>query len=146
MSLSVIGAGFGRTGTLSLKGALEHLGFGPCYHMAEVFGHPHFLKFWVAAAEGEPMDWDEVFKGYRATVDWPGASYWRELAERYPEAKVILSVRSPESWYESAQATISSNARTESKSTRRAALGMSSASRRGSSQSSMRWARSEMLV
>ena len=106
MSLAVIGAGFGRTGTLSLKVALEHLGFGPCYHMAEVFGHPEFLKFWVAAAEGEAMDWDEVFEGYQATVDWPGASYWRELAECYPEAKVILSVRSPESWYESAQATI----------------------------------------
>lgn len=110
MGLLVIGAGLGRTGTKSLKGALEHLGFGPCYHMSEVLENPHFIKYWNAAAKGEPMDWDEVFKGYRSTVDWPSASYWRELSECYPDAKVILSVRSAESWYDSAINTIFSGA------------------------------------
>ena len=106
MALAVVGAGFGRTGTLSLKGALEHLGFGPCYHMKEVFEHPEFMRFWADAARGEVVDWERVFEGYRAAVDWPAGSYWRELAEFYPDAKVILSVRSPESWIESARATI----------------------------------------
>lgn len=106
MGLSVVGAGFGRTGTLSLKGALELLGFGSCYHMVEVIQNPTFIKFWIAAAKGETMNWDEVFNGYHSAVDWPVASYWRELAAYYPESKVILSVRSPESWFESATNTI----------------------------------------
>lgn len=69
MGLSVIGAGFGRTGTLSLKGALEQLGFGPCHHMAEIFASPAQLPLWQRAAAGEPVDWDEVLAGYRSTVD-----------------------------------------------------------------------------
>jgi hypothetical protein len=75
MALSVIGAGFGRTGTLSLKAALEQLGFRPCHHMAEIFAHPRQLPLWAAAARGEPVDWDEVLDGYRATVDWPSAYF-----------------------------------------------------------------------
>ena len=106
MSFDVIGAGFGRTGTLSLKGALERLGFGPCYHMVEVFQNPAFMQYWGAAARGEPVDWAEVVKGYRSGVDWPLSTYYAELAEAFPEAKVILSVREPEGWFKSLHATI----------------------------------------
>jgi len=106
MTIEVIGAGFGRTGTMSLKVALEELGFRPCYHMVELFEHPEYVERWEAAVRGEPVDWGELFYGYRATVDWPGAAFYKELAERYPEAKVILTVRDPERWYESARNTI----------------------------------------
>lgn len=106
MGLEIIGAGFGRTGTTSLKQALEDLGFGPCHHMLEIREHPEQLPAWQRAAEGEHVDWDEVFAGYRSQVDWPGARYWRELALYYPDAKVILSVRDPERWFESVQETI----------------------------------------
>lgn len=106
MSLEVIGAGFGRTGTMSLKMALEDLGYGPCYHMIELFEHPEHVERWEAAVRGEPVDWEEMFVGYRASVDWPGAAFYKELSERYPEAKVILTVRDPEKWYESVRNTI----------------------------------------
>ena len=106
MALEIIGPGFGRTGTHSLKIALEHLGFGPCHHMFEVRDHPEQLPAWEAVARGEPVDWDEVFRGYRAQVDWPGARVWRELARHWPEAKVILTVRDPDEWFDSVQATI----------------------------------------
>ena len=106
MTLGDIGAGFGRTGTMSVKVALEELGFGPCYHMTEVFANPEHVELWEAAARGEPFDWGEVFRDYRATVDWPGAAFYEELMERYPDAKVILTVRDPERWYESARDTI----------------------------------------
>ena len=106
MGLSVIGAGFGRTGTLSLKNALEQLGFAPCHHMAEVFANPQQLPFWQRASAGERVDWEECFAGYRASVDWPAAYFWRELAETYPDAKVVLSTRDVDAWYESFRATI----------------------------------------
>jgi hypothetical protein len=106
MALDIIGAGFGRTGTSSLKTALEHLGFGPTHHMFEVRDNPHLLPPWVAAANGGPLDIERAFSGYRSQVDWPGARYWRELAERYPDAKVILTVRDPDAWFDSVQATI----------------------------------------
>ena len=106
MSLQIIGAGFGRTGTNSLKLALERLGFGPCHHMFEVRDNPGQLPNWEAAARGETVDWDDVFYGYRSQVDWPGARYWRELVQHFPEAKVILSVRDPDAWFDSVQATI----------------------------------------
>ena len=105
MGLEVIGAGFGRTGTMSLKVALEELGFGPCYHMSEVFENPEHVEQWEAAREGR-ADWEELFRGYRATVDWPGAAFYEELMQRYPGAKVILTVRDPERWYESVRSTI----------------------------------------
>lgn len=105
MTLSVIGAGLGRTGTMSLKLALEQLGLGPCYHMAEVFKLPKAPAQWIAAAEGRP-DWEAIFEGYRSTVDWPSAEFYKELADAYPDAKVILSVRDAEAWYASTQATI----------------------------------------
>lgn len=106
MALSVIGAGFGRTGTLSLKGALEQIGFGPCYHMLEVMNIKSAPGDWYQAACGDAMDWDAVFEGYKATVDWPACNFYRELAGTYPDAKVLLTVRNPERWYESASNTI----------------------------------------
>jgi hypothetical protein len=104
--VKVIGAGFGRTGTWSLKAALEELGFGPCYHMTEVFAHPGHADFWGSAWRGEPVDWEGVLGGYEATVDWPACTFYEDLMERHPEAKVLLSVRDPERWYESTRTTI----------------------------------------
>lgn len=106
MTLSVIGAGFGRMGTLSLKLALEQLGFAPCHHMTEVFANPHQAPQWYAAARGEAVDWDALLKGYKALVDWPGCHFWRELTAHFPDAKVILSTRDHERWYESMTNTI----------------------------------------
>jgi Sulfotransferase domain len=106
MALEVIGAGFGRTGTMSLKVALETLGFGPCYHMTEVFTHPEHVELWRAAARGKPVDWEQVFGGYKATMDWPACTFYGELMEKYPDAKVILTVRDPQRWYESSYNTI----------------------------------------
>lgn len=106
MPIKVIGAGLGRTGTLSLKAALEELGFGKCYHMTEVLAHMEDARVWDAAARGEPVDWERLFAGYQATVDWPGCSFYRELLRQYPDAKVILTVRDPERWYDSAHQTI----------------------------------------
>ena len=88
MALEIIGAGFGRTGTNSLKIALEHLGFGPCHHMFEVRDNPERLPDWQAAADGRTVDWHHVFRDYRSQVDWPGARYWRELLDAFPDAKV----------------------------------------------------------
>jgi hypothetical protein len=104
--LEIFGAGFGRTGTLSLRTALEQLGFGPCHHMLHVFDDPETIPSWQAAARGEPVDWTQVYKGYRSSVDWPGAAFWREITAAFPEAKVILSERDPEAWYASAESTI----------------------------------------
>jgi hypothetical protein len=109
MALSIIGAGFGRTGTLSLKSALETLGVGPCYHMTEVFGKPDHPALWLQATRGEPVDWDALFEGYRSVVDWPACEFWKPLAERWPEATVLLSRRDPERWYQSVHDTIYSN-------------------------------------
>lgn len=106
MSLAVIGTGFGRTGTLSLKGALEKLGFGRCYHMMEVLSNPRHAPVWSAAAKGEPVDWDALFEGYGSTVDWPSTRFWRELLARFPDARVVHTERDPELWYESVRNTI----------------------------------------
>jgi hypothetical protein len=106
VALQVIGAGYGRTGTLTLKTALEMLGFGPCHHMVEVMGNPQQIGFWNRAAAGETVDWEELYAGYGSTVDWPGCSFYAELAEHYPDAKVILSTRDPNRWYESMSETI----------------------------------------
>jgi len=106
MTLSVIGSGFGRTGTMSLKNALEQLGFGPCHHMEEVFEHPGQVPFWQAVAAGDAVDWNSVFEGYHSQVDWPGAHVWRELAAAFPDAKVVHSVRPEDSWWNSFSKTI----------------------------------------
>ncbi|GAA3821075.1 sulfotransferase family protein [Sphaerisporangium flaviroseum] len=104
--MRVIGAGFGRTGTLSLKTALERLGFGPCHHMTQVIERPGQIRRWLDVARGRPADWDAILGGYRSCVDWPAAAYWRELAGHYPEAKLILTVRDPQRWLASMNATI----------------------------------------
>jgi hypothetical protein len=106
MALDIIGPGFGRTGTSSLKTALEHLGYGPTHHMFEVRANPTQMSYWQALARGEAVDWDAVFGGYRSQTDWPAARYWRELAAHYPDAKIILTVRDPDEWYDSIAATI----------------------------------------
>jgi hypothetical protein len=106
MALQVIGAGLGRNGTLALKMGLERLGFAPCHHMVEVFEHPEQGAFWLRAAQGEKVDWEEVFSNYRANVDWPSCHFYKELSERYPDAKVILSERDPKKWYDSITNTI----------------------------------------
>jgi hypothetical protein len=105
MPLNIIGAGFGRTGTLSLKLAIDELGLGPCYHMKEVMTNPERIAPWLEAARGQP-DWERIFAGYAATVDHPGCHFWRELVAAYPEAKVLLTVRDPVEWFESTQATV----------------------------------------
>ncbi|MCP5156431.1 MAG: sulfotransferase family protein [Ectothiorhodospiraceae bacterium] len=106
MPLSVIGAGFGRTGTMSLQIAIEMLGLGPCYHMREVLKHPGHVDVWSAATRGEAVDWEALFGDYRAAVDWPACHFWAELAEHYPEARIILTHRDPERWYRSISQTI----------------------------------------
>lgn len=106
MTLKIVGAGLGRTGTNSLKHALELLGFDRCHHMEEVLGSPAQIAHWGAAARGEPVDWNAIFAGYAAAVDWPSAFFWRELAAFYPKAKVLLSVRPEKAWLASIQGTI----------------------------------------
>jgi hypothetical protein len=107
MALRVVGAGVGRTGTTSLKAALEQLLGAPCYHMIEVFGHPDHMAVWKAAGDGDPVDWDQLFDGYTAAVDWPVASFWPEVAAAYPDAPVLLSTRTDaETWWRSADSTI----------------------------------------
>ena len=107
MTLRIVGAGLGRTGTHSLKVALEQLLGEPCYHMVEVFGHPEHVPMWHAAMLDQPVDWPTVFEGYGATVDWPGGGVWQSIWAAYPDAKVLLSTRrSAEEWWGSAHRTI----------------------------------------
>ncbi|VAW85113.1 hypothetical protein MNBD_GAMMA16-2190 [hydrothermal vent metagenome] len=106
MTLSIIGAGFGRTGTASMKSALEMLGLGPCHHMKEVMASSEQTLLWRQVAQGNLSSWDEVFNGFNSAIDWPAAYYWRELSEYYPNAKILLTVRSSESWYTSMVNTI----------------------------------------
>ena len=102
----VIGAGMGRTGTASLKRALEEIGFGPCHHMEEVFGYPADVPVWEGALRGDPVDWRAFLAGWGSVVDIPGALHYRALMDALPEAKVILTVRDPEAWYKSFRETI----------------------------------------
>lgn len=104
MGLRVIGAGFGRTGTTSLKAALQQLGFTKCHHMDEVRGHQ--VAAWQGIADGKAPDWDAIFEGFQASCDWPSCTYWEELSSHYPDAKVILSVRDEIRWYDSVAETI----------------------------------------
>ena len=106
MGLKVFGAGVGRTGTYSLKLAINELGFGPCHHMEEVLHNmPVQVPLWSAAAAGEP-DWSKIYDGYRSAVDWPTACFFRELVTEYPSAKFILTERDPERWADSFGGTI----------------------------------------
>jgi hypothetical protein len=106
MSLKVVGAGVGRTGTHSLKIALEQLLDGRCHHMTEILGDPTQAPGWIDAIEGGLVDWSTMPAGYLSLVDWPGCSFWAELSAANPDALVLLSVRDPESWYRSASNTI----------------------------------------
>jgi hypothetical protein len=106
MNLRVVGAGVGRTGTHSLKLALEQLLGGRCHHMAEVFPSDEQRAGWTKAMYGEPMDWDALLGDFVAIVDWPGAAFWRELAAANPDALVLLSVRPADEWFRSASNTI----------------------------------------
>lgn len=110
MALKVIGSGLGRTGTLSTKLALEALGFGPTHHMVEVFMHPESALLWIDAWDGKAR-WDAIFDGYGSMVDHPGCGFWRELMDHYPDAKVLHTVRDPDKWFDSTQATIFNPAR-----------------------------------
>ena len=104
--LKVIGAGLGRTGTESLKKALEQLGFAKCYHMFELMKHPEHLSEWQALRRGQAPNYDFLFEGYASCADFPAAIYYQEFMEKYPEAKVILTVRDPDRWFDSASKTI----------------------------------------
>lgn len=106
MTMHVIGAGTGRTGTLSLRLALDRLGLGPTYHMEDVLhNQPRRVPQWSAALNGRP-DWSAIFQGFNSSVDWPTAAFFRELSEEYPSAKFVLTHRSPESWAASFGETI----------------------------------------
>ncbi len=106
MTLNVIGTGFGRTGTDSMRKALNILGVGPTHHMTEVGKDAYLREQWFNLVMGAEPDWDVLFTGYRACVDWPSAYYWRSLVVKYPEAKVLLTTRPAESWWTSFEATI----------------------------------------
>src|ERR1700741_5475813 len=104
--MKVIGAGFGRTGTMSLKAALEQLGAGPCFHMIDLVRAPAPLAQWKVAANGTRVAWPRLLAGWESTVDWPGCSFWRDMVETWPDAPVLLSVRDPEAWYRSCENSI----------------------------------------
>jgi hypothetical protein len=100
--LQVIGVGLHRTGSMSVKAALERLGFGPCYHGMEALRRCRDGDHWLAAFEaGGEFDWSRIFGGYRATLDWPTTFFWEPLAAAYPDAKILLTGRDPESWWAS---------------------------------------------
>jgi len=124
--MKVIGVGFGRTGTSSLGSALERLGFGPCYHMFNIVREPERIQDWLDAADRGDADWDQVLAGFETVMDFPAVAFWRELVDHYPTAKVILTVREPGAWYDSAAKTIFRKAIQAENSTaaRRAALGL----------------------
>ncbi len=105
MALKVVGSGLGRTGTKSMQTALNMLGLGPCHHMVEVFAHPESVPLWIEAGHGRG-DWDKIFANYGSMVDFPGAYHWREIAAHFPDAKVLHTVRDPDKWFDSTQATI----------------------------------------
>jgi Sulfotransferase domain len=107
--MKMIGVGFGRTGTMSLKAALEELGAGPCFHMIDLItgeNRDQDLQHWIKIADGEPVDWAEVFDGWEATVDWPAAAKWRELVDAFPGVPVLLNVRDFDGFYKSCANTI----------------------------------------
>jgi len=106
MALKIIGTGFGRTGTLSLKVALEQLGFGPCHHMKEVMLNREQAEWFSQASKGIEVDWIDVFRNYKSAVDWPAVAYYKNIANTFPEAKIILGIRDPNSWYKSVSETI----------------------------------------
>lgn len=101
--VKVIGAGFGRTGTFSLKAALEELGFGPCYHMFEIIEDTTRAAGWSELTRGGEADLTSMLEGFESAVDWPACAYWEQIAKEFPDAKIVLTVRDPDSWYRSMQ-------------------------------------------
>ncbi|MEC9344462.1 MAG: sulfotransferase [Pseudomonadota bacterium] len=106
MALKIIGSGFGRTGTMTMKDALDALGFGPTHHMTEMMEHPEQLAHWKAIFSGESVDWHAVYAGYQSQVDWPGASCWEQAMAAFPDAKIIHTERPEEDWWASFNGTI----------------------------------------
>lgn len=106
MTLKVVGTGFGRTGTDSMREALNILGFGPCHHMRELIADESHRQAWRDVAAGAPPDWDLLLGNYGSCVDWPSAYYWPQLVQAFPQAKVLLTWRSAESWWASYEKTI----------------------------------------
>jgi len=104
--MRLIGAGYGRTGTMSLKAALERVGCGPCFHMIDLLRDPSLLGPWARAAAGERVDWAAALEGWGSSVDWPGCTWWEQHLETWPDAKVLLNVRDKEGWYRSCLTTI----------------------------------------
>lgn len=99
--MRLIGAGYGRTGTMSLKAALEMLGYGPCFHMIDLIRQPELLPPWERAAAGERIDWTQALDGWGSTIDWPGCTFWEQQHETWPDLPVLLNTRDPEAWYKS---------------------------------------------
>ena len=106
MSIQIIGAGFPRTGTTTLKKSLEILGYSKTYHMKELLVNPWYLKYWTRLRDTGTTQWEELYSGYQATVDFPCYPWYKEHLEKYPEAKVILTIRDFDSWYESVMKTV----------------------------------------
>jgi hypothetical protein len=104
--LTVIGAGFGRTGTLSLRQALDDLGVGPTYHGEDIVKSLRNISLWRRVAQGRPVAWESIFEGFGAAVDYPICSVWPQLADHYPDAKIVLTTRDPEAWWRSTRDTI----------------------------------------
>lgn len=106
MTLKIIGAGFGRTGTSSTKRALEQLGLNPCYHMVELMRNQHHLPHWQALYNGMDMNLEDIFGNYQASLDWPACRFWEVTARAYPHAYILLTTRDPQKWHESFMATL----------------------------------------
>jgi sulfotransferase family protein len=106
MTLKIIGSGFGRTGTMTMKDALGVLGFGPTHHMTEIMENPDQIRHWKAVFAGDDVDWADVYAGYRSQVDWPGASVWQQAMIAFPEARVIHTERPEDDWWASFNGTI----------------------------------------
>ena len=105
-SMKVFGAGFGRTGTMSLKFALEKLRIGPCYHMREVVSRPSHIKLWYDISRGEHPNWNRLFSGFNSAVDFPVCLFYKQLINKFPDAKFILTLRDFDTWYISTANTI----------------------------------------
>ena len=99
--MKAIGAGFGRMGTMSIKAALEQIGYGPCLHMIDVIRNPELRHPFVDSLEGTDVDWEQAFEGWESTIDWPACSFWREHYETWPDLPVLLNIRDKEAWYKS---------------------------------------------
>lgn len=104
--MKLIGAGFGRSGTMSIKAALEEVGYGPSYHMKIALPRFYHLYFFMKAWKGKKVNWKRFFRRYNSVVDWPTCSFYREMMAEYPDAKILLNVRDPEKWYDSMYETI----------------------------------------